>query len=92
MGMEWIVESLKTSQELEVDESNTNIRRRTEVSEPKGQFERSIYAVSHCESYTRVRTILMVGALPLERLRKGNPRIPTKAREAFQPVWPSQCG
>lgn len=46
-GMEWIVEALKTSEELEVDETNTKIRRRTEIKEPKGQFERSIYAVSH---------------------------------------------
>ena len=45
LGEEWIIEALKTSMELEVDETNTNVRRRTEVTAPKGQFERSIYAV-----------------------------------------------
>ncbi|KLO15596.1 hypothetical protein SCHPADRAFT_902232 [Schizopora paradoxa] len=43
-GTPWIVEALKTSDQLEVDESNTKLRRRSEVQEPKGQFERSIYA------------------------------------------------
>ncbi len=45
LGMPWIVEALKSSDQLEVDESDTKIRRRSEVQEPKGQFERSIYAV-----------------------------------------------
>ena len=47
LGHDWLVSALRTSLELEVDESGTNVRRRTEVTEPKGQFERSIYAVSH---------------------------------------------
>ncbi|THH06498.1 hypothetical protein EW145_g4041, partial [Phellinidium pouzarii] len=44
LGEQWILEALKTSPELEIDESGTKVRRRTEVKEPKGQFERSIYA------------------------------------------------
>jgi len=46
MGHDWIVKALRTSEELEVDEAGENARRRTEVQPPKGQFERSIYAVS----------------------------------------------
>ena len=30
---------------LKVDETSTKVRRRDEVREPKGQFERSVYAV-----------------------------------------------
>ena len=45
LGKEWIVGALRTSEELEVDEAGENIRRRTEVQPPKGQFERSVYAV-----------------------------------------------
>lgn len=44
-GNEWVAKALRLSTELEVDETNTNVRRRTEVKEPKGQFERSVYAV-----------------------------------------------
>lgn len=43
-GHDWIVKALRTSEELEVDEASENVRRRTEVQQPKGQFERSIYA------------------------------------------------
>jgi len=43
----WIVDAIrKLSTLLEVDESGTNVRRTTEVQEPKGQHERSVYAVS----------------------------------------------
>lgn len=45
-GDEWLLQALKESKELEVDESDANIRRNSELKEPKGQFERSIYAVS----------------------------------------------
>ena len=46
-GEDWLVASLRTiSDALEVDEEGKNVRRRTEVTEPKGQFERSVYAVS----------------------------------------------
>ncbi|EKM52423.1 uncharacterized protein PHACADRAFT_260796 [Phanerochaete carnosa HHB-10118-sp] len=44
LGTDWLVNALKSSTALEVDETNTKVRRRTEVTEPKGQFERSIYA------------------------------------------------
>lgn len=46
LGSDWLAEALKTSASLEVDETKTKVRRRTEVTEPKGQFERSVYAVS----------------------------------------------
>ena len=45
LGNDWVVDALKTSEELEVDEAGENVRRRTEVQPPKGQFERSVYAV-----------------------------------------------
>lgn len=47
LGDEWLIQALRElSQELEIDEKGENVRRKTEVTEPKGQFERSIYAVS----------------------------------------------
>lgn len=47
LGVEWVAKAIKwVSEELEVDETNTKVRRTTEVKEPKGQFERSIYAAS----------------------------------------------
>ena len=45
MGDAWVVKALRLSEELEVDETGTKVRRRTEVQVPKGQFERSVYAV-----------------------------------------------
>jgi len=47
LGIEWVANALCLSEDLEVDETKTSVRRRTEVQEPKGQFERSIYAVRH---------------------------------------------
>ncbi|KAI0369515.1 hypothetical protein BV20DRAFT_1020563 [Pilatotrama ljubarskyi] len=44
LGLDWVVKALKLSEELEVDEAGENVRRRTEVQPPKGQFERSVYA------------------------------------------------
>ncbi|THH20958.1 hypothetical protein EW146_g527 [Bondarzewia mesenterica] len=45
MGVDWVARALREgSKELEVDEAGTNVRRRTEVKEPKGQFDRSVYA------------------------------------------------
>ncbi|KAF5353435.1 hypothetical protein D9756_008032 [Leucocoprinus leucothites] len=43
-GIEWLLDALKPSAFLESDESKTNVRRTTEVQEPKNQFERSVYA------------------------------------------------
>ena len=45
LGLEWLVDALKLSDFLEVDETKTKLRRSTEVTEPKDQFQRSIYAV-----------------------------------------------
>ena len=45
LGTDWVVDALRTSDELEVDAAGENVRRRTEVQPPKGQFERSVYAV-----------------------------------------------
>ncbi len=44
-GVPWVANVLRTSAELEVSEDATKVRRRTEVQEPKGTFERSVYAV-----------------------------------------------
>ncbi|KAF8056037.1 hypothetical protein FPV67DRAFT_1534911 [Lyophyllum atratum] len=44
LGHEWVARALRTSDFLEVDEAGKKVRRRTEVQEPKGQFERSVYA------------------------------------------------
>ncbi|KAL5520353.1 hypothetical protein ACEPAG_9577 [Sanghuangporus baumii] len=50
-GHDWLVSALRTSLELEVDEAAVNVRRRTEVKEPKGQWERSIYAKGFGSEY-----------------------------------------
>ena len=44
-GLSWLTTALRTSTELEVSEDGTRVRRRTEVQEPKGAFDRSVYAV-----------------------------------------------
>ena len=45
-GAAWVADALRRgSAELEVDAAGENVRRRTEVRPPKGQFERSVYAV-----------------------------------------------
>ncbi|KAG6862976.1 hypothetical protein C0993_000732 [Termitomyces sp. T159_Od127] len=43
-GTDWVVAALRTSAFLEVDDEGKRVRRRTEVQEPKGDFERSVYA------------------------------------------------
>lgn len=45
LGTEWVAKALQLSEDLEVDETNSKVRRRTEVQEPKDQFARSVYAV-----------------------------------------------
>ena len=55
LGNDWLANALKSSAALEVDETNTKVRRRTEVTEPKGQFERSVYAVRPLPSRARTR-------------------------------------
>ncbi|TFK73087.1 hypothetical protein BDN72DRAFT_855091 [Pluteus cervinus] len=49
LGVEWVAKALEQSTELEVDGTRTKVRRLTEVKEPKGQFERSIYAKGFSE-------------------------------------------
>ncbi|KZP26565.1 hypothetical protein FIBSPDRAFT_854611 [Athelia psychrophila] len=44
LGPEWVTQALKLSEDLEVDETGMKVRRKTEIQEPKGQFERSVYA------------------------------------------------
>lgn len=46
LGVEWVANALRLSDDLEVDETGTKVRRTKELQEPKDQFERSIYAVS----------------------------------------------
>jgi lupus La protein len=43
-GLDWLANVLRTSAELEVSEDEMRVRRRTEVQEPKGAFDRSVYA------------------------------------------------
>jgi len=50
-GLEWLATALQSSKELEVDSEGKNVRRRHEIKEPKGQFERSIYAVSAVSTF-----------------------------------------
>ena len=44
-GHDFILRALKTSTELEIDDTGEHVRRMTEVQKPKDQFERSVYAV-----------------------------------------------
>lgn len=82
LGNEWLVTALKTvSTELELDDTNTNVRRTTEVTEPKGQFERSIYAVR-----VTLPPINNVFHRVLERFWGGRTRSPAKNRRLLQPI------
>lgn len=50
LGVEGIAKALREhSEDLEVDEEGANVRRKYPVQEPKGQFERSVYAVSYLD-------------------------------------------
>ena len=83
LGTPWIAEALKSSTALEVDETNEKVRRRTEVTEPKGQFERSIYAVSFTSGfYTTSLTLIDV----TERVWRREPPVATKARRFLQSI------
>lgn len=58
LGLPALADLLRTrSEELEVDEEGKNVRRRKEVEEPKGQWERSVYAVSHSLLIFRCRRV-----------------------------------
>ena len=54
-GQEWIANALRLSDFLEVDETGTKVRRRTEVQEPKDSFKRSVYAVCGSSGVCRPR-------------------------------------
>ncbi|KAI0262781.1 hypothetical protein BC834DRAFT_844918 [Gloeopeniophorella convolvens] len=43
-GIEWLANALRASTDIEVSDDGTKVRRRTEVQEPKGAFDRSVYA------------------------------------------------
>ena len=77
LGTPWIAEALKSSTALEVDETNEKVRRRTEVTEPKGQFERSVYAVSFTGQFYRTSLTLIDVA---ERVWRREPSTATKTR------------
>lgn len=66
LGEAWLVEALRASETLEVDEAGENVRRKDEVKEPTGQFERSIYAV--CSLSLFKYSILIYS---VERVREG---------------------
>jgi hypothetical protein len=62
----WIIQALRErSTSLQVDESGTNVRRTTEVKEPEGGYDRSVYAVR--PAVLSFSTLLMWG-WGLERL------------------------
>jgi lupus La protein len=61
-GAPWVADVLRTSAELEVSEDATKVRRRTEVQEPKGAFERSVYAVRlYSKGYSQWLTCVQKG-------------------------------
>ena len=68
MGDAWVVKALRLSEELEVDETGTKVRRRTEVQEPKGQFERSVYAVRVWFGFLTFRVRVCVCSSCVERV------------------------
>ena len=88
LGKEWILDALKASKEVELDEKEENIRRITEVKEPKGQFERSIYAVS-VFILKKKKSNHVYG--PLERIRERRAWSSTKVRKVLQHFRSFQC-
>jgi hypothetical protein len=79
LGVEWVAKALRISSDLEVDETNTKVRRTTEIQEPKDQFERSIYAVSAVP-----RRIVDFNILRPERIwRRRIPWYPATTGEVF---------
>lgn len=72
-GQDWIISAMrKLSTLLEVDASGVNVRRTTQVQEPKGQNERSVYAVgaSAITSPPCPRTCAMLRANLIYSFRK----------------------
>ena len=71
IGVEGISKALRElSQDLEVDESGAQVRRKHEIQEPKGQFERSVYAVRLILCYAMAFPRLYPD-LEIERFRHG---------------------
>lgn len=66
-GLKWVSDALKDSEYLEVDDTGLKVRRKTEVKEPKGQFERSVYAVSNV--HLPLNRLLTLIVLFIEGLR-----------------------
>ncbi|KAF8636079.1 hypothetical protein AX17_003786 [Amanita inopinata Kibby_2008] len=55
LGVEWVANALDLSDFLEVDETKSKVRRRTEVTEPKDQFQRSVYAKGFGEEHANLQ-------------------------------------
>ena len=105
-GDAWVADALRQgSTELEVDAAGENVRRRTEVQPPKGQFERSVYAVRrlrcsldlhvhHGESQTHDgRHVLMMGDVYFaERLWGGGAGAAAAARGVLRQVRQDERG
>ena len=82
-GVPWVADVLRTSAELEVSEDATKVRRRTEVQEPKGAFERSVYAVRFL-----LKGLLAMLLVPNHAYRKAsvkNSRVFNKTSNDFSP-------
>jgi lupus La protein len=83
LGLPWIVDALKKSEELEIDSAGEKVRRRSEVKPPAGLFERSIYAVS-----TRLLSHMakLTPYWHVERVRRRRCNTPKEIRGIFQQV------
>ena len=97
-GLPWVVDALRTSEELEVDEKGENVRRRTEVQPPKGQFERSVYAVRVSPFFLWNVQGRFTGrdfaaaAVRAERVREGGARPAEEDRRILQPIREDERG
>jgi hypothetical protein len=77
-GVPWVVNVLRTSAELEVNEDATKVRRGTEVQEPKSAFERSVYAVRFL--FKGLLVLLLVANHAYRKASVKSFRISTKTR------------
>ncbi len=75
LGVEWVTEALKLSDFLEVNEAKTKVRRKTEVTEPRDQFQRSIYAVRFFVLFSALISLLFCS----ERTRRRNLHLANRA-------------
>ena len=95
LGNDWLVDALKKSEQLEVDAAGENLRRKTEVQPPKGQMERSVYAVRVPLKFPPLRGPSLNRSRPIglaERLWEGGARAPEKAGRVLQPVRQDERG